>query len=121
MTMTSSRDSLRSAAEEQPRQTKNRRWKSNGMSTRYGEPLLAARWDVEGGEGEGCPSGPWGLLTSFRETRNVEAAVGELLQAESATAPLPQGISAVREASLRAASRLRGYRYDEPTPLKSRI
>jgi hypothetical protein len=60
------------------------------MSMRYGDPLLAARWDVEGGEGAGCPSGPWGLITSFRETRNVEAAVGELLQAESATAPLPK-------------------------------
>jgi len=46
------------------------------MSIRYGEPLLAARWDVEGGEGAGCHSGPWGLLTRFRETRNVEAAVG---------------------------------------------
>ncbi len=32
--------------------------------------------DGEGGEGAGCYSGPWGLLTSFGETRNVEVAVG---------------------------------------------
>jgi hypothetical protein len=36
------------------------------MSMRYGEPQSAARWDVEGGEGAG------------------------MLQAESATAPLPK-------------------------------
>jgi hypothetical protein len=45
------------------------------MPMRYGEPLLAARWDGEGGEGADCHSGPWGLLTSLREKRNVEVAV----------------------------------------------
>ena len=44
MRMAASRgDFLRSAADEQPGQTKNRRWKSNRMSIRYGEPLWAAR------------------------------------------------------------------------------
>jgi hypothetical protein len=32
--------------------------------------------DGEGGEGAGRYSGPWGLLTSFGETRNVEVTVG---------------------------------------------
>jgi hypothetical protein len=43
MRMAASRDSLRSAADEQPGQTKNRRRKSNRMPMRYGEMKQATR------------------------------------------------------------------------------